>query len=164
MARALTVPVSSELIEIIPSDQGALLSFQRCLAENAVLRERRRELLRAVTRILNRSTQARRIPARDAVELTDISCLADVLPEIRLHVDSLARRPCPPQMVNALLGIRSAERIRWTKDGRLAVAGSVPVRGGSGAFSPVYQAAEIAALAANRRIIEDWRTHDRADQ
>ena len=154
----------SRLIDIVPSAQGAVLSFDRCIAANAVLRERRQELLCQVVRVAKRATVVRRVPGRDAVELADTSHVGKILPDIRLKVDSVAHRPCPPHMVDALLGIRSMERIRWTKDGRLGVAGSVPLRGASGAWCPVYKAVDIAALAASKSIIEDWRYRDALDR
>ena len=164
MRSAFTEPGTSELIDVIQVAGGWLLSFDRCLAANPVLRERGPELLRGMAQILRGKTAVRPESKHAALEVADRSVLDQLLPAIRVRVDSLAQRPCTPQMVDALLGIRSLERIRWTQDGRLCAIGSVRVRGDSGALCPVYRATEIAALASRPDIIATWRYQDARDR
>lgn len=153
---------SAELLEIETDDRGAVISLERCLRDNAVLRLRARELVRALVQLLGRRGQVTLVPGGAAIRLGYRPNLDEVLPAVHRRVDAIAARPCTLLCVQQILGIRPMEVGRWTEDGRLRTIGSALARRGSAETCPIYAAAEIAALASRPEIIEAWRYQDAA--
>ena len=91
----------------------------------------------------------------EAVRRDDI---LDLLPVIDRRIASVIEAPLTPRMVNAILGISSQERIRWTKDGRLPTCGNVsPRRGSQGYGLALFPVEAIAKLVGSPDTIEAWR-------
>ena len=66
-----------------------------------------------------------------------------------------------PKIVEEILGINARERRRWTKDGRLPKSGTGQFKKGQQVFRFYLHPAEgIARLAANPKIIAEWREAD----
>jgi hypothetical protein len=151
---------SAELLDFAIDETGAVISFERCLEDNAILRMRAREVTRALVQLLGRKGRAALVPGRDAVRIPDAPDLNTVLPALHRSIDAIAARPCTPACIQQLLGIRSMELARWTEDGRLRAIGSALMKRGSVDTCPIYAAADIAALAARPDIIETWRYQD----
>lgn len=151
---------SAELLDVTIDSLGTSVSFERCADLNAVVSLRAGEIARALQRSLGRHGKAHVSASGTAIRLEYRPRLEAVLPRIHRQIDVIANRPCTPRCVEQLLGIRSIERLRWTQDGRLSVAGSTVVRRGGGITCSLYWAAEIAALAAQPDVIENWRYQD----
>jgi hypothetical protein len=81
--------------------------------------------------------------------------------DIERMLDAFAQERLTPQMVEEILGITSAERVRWNKDGRLPKSGTGSFRKGRQVFVfYLHPPAEIAKLAADPTIISRWREAD----
>ncbi len=92
----------------------------------------------------------------------------DAMPFARRLVDKLrqiASKPISQKHVDRLLDISSAERLRWTKDGRLPTSGTASFTNGKAKILiETYPPDAIEALAAHPEIILRWREIDAADQ
>jgi hypothetical protein len=76
-------------------------------------------------------------------------------------LDSFGNDRLIPKIVEDVLGISAKERRRWTKDGRLPKSGTGQFKKGRQVFQfYLHPAEEIAKLAANPKIIADWRKAD----
>ncbi|WP_137864252.1 MULTISPECIES: hypothetical protein [unclassified Sphingomonas] len=73
-----------------------------------------------------------------------------------------ATRPLTPRLVLAALPITKQERVRWTKDGRLAQSGAVTMKRAQLISVPTYAIDTIAALVASPEILSRWRAEDAA--
>jgi hypothetical protein len=151
---------SAELLGIETEETGAVISFDRCLKDNAVLRSRARELTRALLQLLGRKGRATLAPDRTAIRLAYEPDAELVLPAVHRSIDAIAARPCTPDCIQRILGIRSMELARWTEDGRLRPIGSALAKRGSEETCLIYAAADIAALASTPDVIESWRYQD----
>ncbi len=81
------------------------------------------------------------------------------------HLNELQKEKLTPKMVEEVLGITPQERSRWGKDGRLPRSGSAMLRKGQQRIVIYTHApSEIAKIAANRQLIEQWRREDRAQK
>jgi hypothetical protein len=72
----------------------------------------------------------------------------------------IARKPINQRNVERLLAITSAERIRWTKDGRLPVSGTSQIQRGQKIVLWTYPPGRIERLMARPELIAGWRTED----
>lgn len=150
----------AELLDVDTDSTSTVISFERCLTDNAVLRLRAREVARALLQLLGRKGQATLAPDRTAIRLAYRPNLDEVLPPLRRRIEAIAARPCTPACILQILGIRSMELARWSEDGRLRAIGSALTKRGSQETCSIYAAADIAALAAQRGVIELWRYQD----
>jgi len=76
-------------------------------------------------------------------------------------LDTVAKERLSPQMVEEILGITSAERNGWNKDGRLPKSGTGSFKKGrQQIYFYLHPVTEIAKLAANPKIIAEWREAD----
>jgi hypothetical protein len=144
------------------SSTGARLEFDLVLDEQLGVALRWREARRRIL-ISLRGTVARRwvedtltleVESPDALPLDEVitrSTHALLLP---------ALRPLTPRLVLDALPISTQERLRWTKDGRLAHSGAVTIRRGQPVSVTTYAVETIAALAADPAIISQWRAED----
>lgn len=151
---------SAELLDIVSRERGGVVSFDRCLEDNAVLRFRARELTRALLHLLGRKGRATLAPDRTAIAVDYALDGDQVLPAVRRSIDAIAARPCTPACIQQILGIRSMELARWTEAGRLRPIGSACAKRGSDETCLIYCAADIAALAARPETIASWRYDD----
>jgi hypothetical protein len=89
--------------------------------------------------------------------------LETVIAKIDLMLDRCANEPLMPRMVEEILGITSAERRRWTKDGRLPKSGMASFRRGPQSFYlSTHPPKKIGQLANNSDLIAQWRKEDAA--
>jgi len=83
----------------------------------------------------------------------------------REHIEQILFAPLTPKAVDRALGITTRERLRWYKDGRLPTRGrGVVGRGNHQKQIPLFPFDDIARLAAEPQIIEEWRSDDRRKQ
>jgi hypothetical protein len=76
-------------------------------------------------------------------------------------LERLQREPLTAKMVEEILAISSAERRRWSKDGRLRTAGNALFSQGTKQVSVfVYASETIRELVARPDEIADWRRRD----
>jgi len=73
-----------------------------------------------------------------------------------------SRKPIGQKVVGRVLGITSAERSRWGKDGRLPTSGSMQIRRGTTITLPTYSPIVIEQLANCPALVAEWRAQDRA--
>ncbi|MGD9600145.1 MAG: hypothetical protein AB7P94_17865 [Steroidobacteraceae bacterium] len=156
-----------QTLEVRYEEHGLTLSIERCLASNAVLRSRSDEVRKLLKRVLGRlgSVTISGDEVRVVTLPDDASRRVDadrVIRDLIHHVEAIAKRPVTPRAVTDLLGISSAERLRWTKDGRLKKSGSHGLRHSQGARVPTYAADQVAHLAQRPEIISEWRQADRS--
>lgn len=155
-----------QTLEVRYEEHGLTLSIERCMVSNAVLRSRSDEIRELLRRVLSRlgsvtiSVTDVRVVALPGSAARQIDA-ARVIRDLIHHAEAIAARPVTPRVVMELLGISSAERLRWTKDGRLKKSGSHRSRHAQGARFPTYAAAQIAHLAQRPEIIAEWRRSDR---
>ena len=87
--------------------------------------------------------------------------LSDVLTNIDNRLDWLRSQRLYPKVVEEILGITSAERIRWTKDGRLKSSGRASFSQGRKSVSLfLYDRAYIKELAGLPDVRRQWRKAD----
>lgn len=103
------------------NNTGMVISFDRCVAENAVLRFREREVRRAVRAVAKRlghvsqGSSERRFYVLGTI---DDHAAFDLLRKLDTRLVSIASRPFHPKVVERVLSISTRERLRWSKDGR----------------------------------------------
>lgn len=76
----------------------------------------------------------------------------------------IAHKPISQRRVESLLDITSAERKRWSKDGRLRPSGSAQIRRGSLISLPTYSPVMIEQLLKAPAILAAWRAFDASQQ
>lgn len=97
------------------------------------------------------------------VERKSLAQLQHVWDRLKRTTTNIVYAPLGPKTLEDVLEISSAERARWTNDGRLAVMDkSVASRGGSSFAVPLFCAQMIAELRCQPEIIASWRDMDRS--
>jgi len=82
---------------------------------------------------------------------------------LRERLFRIACKPISQGQVEQILGITSRERIRWGKDGRLALSGISRIKKGTTEISLwTYPCLAIEQLAADPAVIRRWREEDEA--
>lgn len=157
------LPRSRYLI-FIQEGARTIVSFERCLEENQILRYRASELRHAVRKQMKRLGLLDAPPrsARMAIRALPAGKGEHfkIIQDLECRLDAIAKRPLSPNLVEALLGISSQERLRWTKDGRLPTSGRATLRKGAVISIATHPADKILALAADPSIIAGWRNAD----
>ena len=87
--------------------------------------------------------------------------IAAMLSEIDQRLERIAKRPLSARMVGRMLGIASRERSRWTKDGRLAGAGTNLIQHSQLIALSTYSVDEIMRLINEPGTAHAWRKFDR---
>ena len=86
-----------------------------------------------------------------------------VIAKIDRLLDRFAKERLTPRMVEEILGISAAERLRWSKDERLPKSGTGSFRQGKQSIHfNLHPPDKIAELAADRSVIAKWREQDAA--
>jgi hypothetical protein len=114
-------------LEVTRASDGVWIKLDRCLESNAVLRMRTSELRQALLRTLAQlglKQRAGHIP--NELWAGNQHGIDDVATEVARRIDEIASRPCTPRQVIQILSIRTSERVRWAKDGRLKISGVAP--------------------------------------
>lgn len=89
---------------------------------------------------------------------------AELAGALQQGLERIAAKPIGQKHVERILGISAAERLRWSKDGRLPRSGAAFIRPGRALVSlSTYAPATIEALLAAPEVIADWRARDGAD-
>ena len=73
---------------------------------------------------------------------------------------AIAQKPLSPRKVEKILSISPAERLRWSKNGRLRQSGTAQILRGSKIRLCTYPPQEIERLSVNPEIIAAWRQAD----
>jgi hypothetical protein len=103
--------------------------------------------------------------AGDVLEIdADARFVEDLVDRCAFALLEPATRPLTPRLVLAALPITKQERVRWTKDGRLAQSGAVTMKRAQLISVPTYAVDTIAALVASPEILSRWRAEDTADR
>jgi hypothetical protein len=96
-------------------------------------------------------------------DIGDEGKLEAVVADIDLMLDRYVNERLTSRMVEEILGITSAERRRWTKDGRLPKSGMASFRRGLQSFYLyLHPPKEIGQLANDPDLIARWRNEDAA--
>ena len=147
-------------------EQGEALtvSFVRCFTESLGLNLRRREVCRAAKSALESVGSVSWLDEGRVLILDDrelpMGEIATVLNKIDQRFERIAARPLSARAVEHTLGITARERSRWTKDGRLARAGTNLIRRGQLIALSTYAVSEIARLTNEPETIRVWRNAD----
>jgi hypothetical protein len=80
---------------------------------------------------------------------------------LRREMCRIALQPISPRHVERVLDIRGAERLRWSKDGRLVRSGTGQMHRGQTITFPTYPPEEIELIEANPGLVARWREHER---
>lgn len=73
---------------------------------------------------------------------------------------AIAQKPLGPHQVEKILIISPAERLRWSKDGRLCQSGTAQILRGTKIQLSTYPPQETERLLSNPEIIAVWRQAD----
>jgi hypothetical protein len=148
-------------VSTTPTGIGVAYDFPGSITLHSQSREK--ELRRRIKRKLRfwrpvtKSTDRRTVTA----EFKDARQAKAAIEDIDRMLDLFAGEKLTPKMVEEILGITSAERVRWNKDGRLPKSGTGSFRKGRRVFQfYLHPAADIARLAAEPTIIAQWRESD----
>ena len=108
--------------------------------------------------------QSRAVIVRTARQCSFSPAMANHAEKLRdlvlAKLSTIAQKPLSPRQVERLLSIRPAERLRWSKDGRLRQSGTAQILRGSKIRLCTYPPQEIKRLLANPEIIAAWRQAD----
>ena len=151
-----------ERIDLRNRGEWSCISFERCIESNLGLNVRRRQARRCISSTLRPYAKMQWETESDAViALTfadpRIWTLLDNLTE---RLAALADRPLTPRELLIALPITNKERLRWTKDGRLARSGAVTIKRGHLISVPTYSVAVVERIRADLAVIEAWREID----
>ncbi len=104
------------------------------------------------------------VPSATRIEVELAGDGGDLSARLGALLTAFQTEPLYPRVVEEVLGISARERLRWTKDRRLAATEGSEFRRGRRVFRvPRYPVAEIAALAANPALLAGWRAEDQGD-
>jgi hypothetical protein len=151
----------SRFLDIGRQAEMLTFSFARCFEESLGLNLHRREAHRAAKSAL-KSLGAVTWLSADLVLILDgrrsaIDDMASVLNEIDQRLERIAERPLSARTVERTLSITARERSRWTKDGRLAAAGTSLIRRGQLVSLSTYAVGDVARLINEPETIRAWR-------
>lgn len=150
-------------IRVEPVGTGVLFDLTLCFERSACLSARRNQALRCVRTHLRRMGSANHRGQREEILFTGqigacvLERLVETLAELLANV---AYRPLTPRELLQLLPISKAERVRWTKDGRLPQSGSVWMRKADLIAVPTYSSELVERLRQRLDLIEAWRLQD----
>jgi hypothetical protein len=97
--------------------------------------------------------------------LTEIERARSAIRDIDHVLDAFSTERLTPKIVEEILGITAGERIRWNKEGRLPRSGTGTFKKGRQVFQfSLHPVNEIAKLAADPSIIENWRGADKRNR
>jgi hypothetical protein len=153
-------------IDIIDDEQGLRVGLARCFQAHLGLRLRITEFQTCIRRVTAKDT----VRWHDAAQELTLSAggavsAEDVAWKLATRFAEIAWRPLTPRLLLAALNITTHERLRWTKDGRLRLSGSIQVRQGGVVFSvPTYPISLAEELNASPDILCTWREQDAAVQ
>ena len=163
MDEAAALP-RSRFLDIGRQGEALTFSFARCFEDVVGLSLRRPEAYRAARVALKSvgsvSWLTEGLTFSLDSKMTAASDIAAMLNEIDQRLEGIAERPLSAHMVERALGITARERSRWTKDGRLARAGTNLIRRGHLIALSTYAVAEIARLMNEPGTIRAWREAD----
>ena len=94
--------------------------------------------------------------------LTQSALARSFADKLRRDLHQIAIRPLSQKQVERHLGISSAERLRWTKDGRLPKSGIAQIKKGARITLTTYAVAAIEEIGARPELIARWRADDAA--
>jgi hypothetical protein len=155
------------LIAIHRDQQDILLSFDQVWRSMLGLKLRRREAQQQIRGILRAAGRCRWDGPFEVARMVDGIGRLEIPPTRAKLAEALARiatRPLTPRLVLEVLAISSAERVRWTKDGRLPRSGATIIKRGSLIAVPTYAVAMIEDLIAKPATITSWRQDDAASR
>jgi hypothetical protein len=157
--------LESRYLSIGRSPAGVSLTFEPT-REITLGSDRRAADARRCVASLFKRRRLKGVIDRGAIRATipphEIAVLRNLVSELDAALDAFRKERLHPRVVEEILGITARERRDWTKDGRLPTSGSGAFQGGQQAIHfPLYPAAEIAALAEQREMVEAWRREDR---
>ncbi|BBK41515.1 hypothetical protein STVA_15350 [Allostella vacuolata] len=159
--RARGAPQPLPLLDIRVDADRVSVSIARALDASPGVALRADECRRQVLRGLGRLGAGR--ASADGDEMF-VRCrsgrrarIADVVARLERRIAELADRPLPGSLVEAALGITPAERVAWTRDGRLPRQGTGFMRRGQPIPLYGYPVAAIARLIAEPAIVAGWR-------
>jgi hypothetical protein len=159
-----TTLLKSRFLDVGRQGGALTFSFTRCFEEALGLNLRRREAHRvAISALKSVGSVSWLAEGRVLIFNGEDLATADVataLNKIDRRLEKIATRPLSAGMVERALGITARERLRWTKDGRLARVGTNLIRRGQLIALSTYAVREIAHLMDERETIRIWREVD----
>ncbi len=94
-----------------------------------------------------------------------LAAAAELAGALQRGLERIAAKPIGQKHVERILGISAAERLRWSKDGRLPRSGAAFIRPSRALVSlSTYAPATIEALLAAPEVIAGWRARDVSEQ
>jgi hypothetical protein len=161
--KAATVDFNPRYFDVQVQSDRVAISFTRSLGRYIGLRERRSEVRHLVHSCLK---EFGIVVLVDGAEISGVidsfGYFSEALQRLDNRLDVLAERPMSSAQVQKVLRITSAERSRWTKDGRLRQYGSSLIRRGQLVALKTYAPEDIAYLAERPELIGQWREQDAA--
>jgi hypothetical protein len=158
--------LTSSFLDVSFQDGTYVFSFRRCFAEQIGLGLRPREVRFAAKLGLKAVGKARWLEEEVALILSGpeqlVGEVAVALRDVDRRLAKLAEKPMEASLVEQALGISGRERLRWTKDGRMARAGVNLIRRGNAVALSLYRVEDVARLLKQPEIIRAWREADSA--
>ncbi len=158
--------VRSGFLHVTVGQDEIHLSPQKGLNRFLGLRLREAEVKKRIATYLRRLDIGAYAKAPDVwiFRRDDIHTVRGIVAEIDAALKIIANRPLTPRLVQNVLGITARERLRWTKDGRLPVKGSISFRRGQTINIRTYAPDGIAKLLSDPALIASWRANDENGQ
>ena len=159
------MPLWSQHLNVAIQGGVATISYKPSLKLTLGSAQRSRDILNRVAAKLKgahplaQCGNDQQITAQFDIDQTDK--LEIVIAKIDLMLDGCANERLMPRLVVEILAITSAERRRWTKDGRLPTSGMASFRRGPQSFYlSMHPLKKIGQLANNPDLIAQWRKED----
>jgi hypothetical protein len=146
---------AARTVELAPSPHLTSGSGQRTLQAIRLVKSIFRQQFKCI--VMQRSASvAITCPEATEADILGVCAIAEQ------RLTRLQQEPLTAKMVEEILAITSAERRRWSKDGRLRTAGQALFSQGNKQVSLfVYAPDAIRELAAQPQQLAEWRRRDR---
>ncbi len=148
-----------QAIGLVVTDDHILLALGECLDRHLGLSVRRGQAVRAINTTL-RPLGAVEWPTRNHAALRWKPSSAQsraLLDGLATKLATLAKKPLTPKELMSAIPMTNAERIRWTKDGRLPRSGSAMIKRGQQIPVSSYSVNGIEKLLLTPDIVAEWR-------
>jgi hypothetical protein len=157
--------LSSHNLKVVTDREMILISYELSWSITLGSQLREKDLRRRYKARLQRWSPQNIIDAGAIITaywgMADIERAKSAIAHLDHMLDAFRKERLIPKIVEEILGISARERRRWIKDGRLPKSGTGHFKKGKTVFQfYLHSPEEIAKLAANPKIIAEWREAD----
>jgi hypothetical protein len=152
-----------QAINLVVSDDHILLSLGECLDRHLGLSVRRGQAVRLINTILRPFGDMEwPTPNHAALRWTPSPAQSRaLLDSLATKLTTLATKPLTPKELMSVMPMTNAERMRWTKDGRLPKSGAAMIKRGQQIPVSSYSVNGIEKLLLTPDIMSKWRAEPR---